>query len=402
MSEVNWRSRLRLPLMVGGPALGLAVALYFYLTGGRYEGTDDAYVQTASVAVSSDVAGRVQELDVRDNQVVHKGDVLFRLDDQPFRIAVEEADAQLSSARLQVESLKASYRQRLAELESARETFNYQKREADRQQRLLAAGISSQLQVDRAVHALDTARTQVAAAEQQVSATVANLGGDPNIAPDRHPMVQHAQAVLDRAKLNLSYTVVKAPSDGIVTRVEQLQVGTYISASAPVFALVVAGDVWIEANFKEDQLTHMRVGQKALVRVDSYPGRKFEGSVVSVSPGTGSQFSLLPPENATGNWVKVVQRLPVRIELHQLDPRFPLHGGLSATVNVDTLHERHLFGSSDAQPADSEVAGTSAADAGAAGANGADGSADSAKAANANAPRASASAASTGELAARQ
>ena len=350
MSDADWRKRLRLPLMIGGPALAAIIAFIIYLNGGRYEGTDDAYVQTASVAVSSNVAGRVQELDVRDNQSVHKGDVLFRLDDEPFRIAVEEAEAQLSSARLQVESLKASYRQRVAERDSARETLAYQKRETDRQQRLLTAGISSQLQVDRVVHGLDTARSEVAAAEQQVNAVVANLGGDPDIKPDRHPTVQHAQALLDRAKLNLSYTVIKAPSDGIVTRVEQLQVGTYISASTPVFALVVAGDVWIEANFKEDQLTHMRVGQHAVVHVDSYPGKKFDATVVSVSPGTGSQFSLLPAENATGNWVKVVQRLPVRIEIRQLDPEFPLHGGLSATVNVDTTHQRHLFGSTERRP----------------------------------------------------
>src|ERR1700730_16134944 len=261
MSASGWAARLRLPLVIGGPVLAVIVVFIFYLTGGRYEGTDDAYVQTASVAVSSNVAGRVLEVNVRDNQAVHKGDVLSRLDDEPFLTAVEEAAAQLSSARLQVESLKASYRQRQAELESARETLTFQQRETDRQQRLLAAGISSQLQVDRAVHALDTARTQLAAAEQEVSAVVANLGGDPNIAPDRHPMVQHAQALLDRAKLNLSYTIIRAASDGIVTRVEQLQAGTYISASAPVFALVVAGDVWVEANFKEDQLTHMRVGQ---------------------------------------------------------------------------------------------------------------------------------------------
>ncbi|MFL6604203.1 MAG: HlyD family secretion protein [Steroidobacteraceae bacterium] len=343
MTEAGWSKRLRLPLMIGGPALVAMIAAYVYMTGGRYEATDDAYVQTASVAVSSNVAGRVREVGVRDNQAVHKGDVLFRLDDEPFRIAVEEAAAQLSSARLQVESLKASYRQRRAELESARETLAFQKRETDRQRRLLTAGISSQVQVDRAVHALDSARTQLAAAEQQVSAVVANLGGDPNIAPDRHPMVQQAQALLDRAKLNLSYTVIRAASDGIVTRVEQLQAGTYISASAPVFALVVAEDTWIEANFKEDQLTHMRVGQPVDVRVDSYPGKQFPGTVVSVSPGTGSQFSLLPAENATGNWVKVVQRLPVRIELRQIDPEFPLHGGLSATVKVDTGHERHLF-----------------------------------------------------------
>jgi membrane fusion protein (multidrug efflux system) len=347
MSESGWRQRLRLPLMIGGPALAVIAFLIIYLTGGRYEGTDDAYVQTASVAVSSNVAGRVLEVNVRDNQTVHKGDVLFRLDDEPFRIAVEEAAAQLSSARLQVESLKASYRQRQAELASARETLEFQKRETDRQQRLLSAGISSQLQVDRAVHALEGARTQLAAAQQETNAVVANLGGDPNIEAERHPTVQHAQALLDRAKLNLSYTVIKAPTDGIVTRVEQLQAGTHISASAAVFALVVAGDTWIEANFKENQLTHMRVGQQVEVHIDSYPGRKFQGTVASVSPGTGSQFSLLPAENATGNWVKVVQRLPVRIELRDADPEFPLHGGLSATVNVDTQHERHLFGSDD-------------------------------------------------------
>jgi membrane fusion protein (multidrug efflux system) len=196
----------------------------------------------------------------------------------------------------------------------------------------------------------------MAGAQQQISAVVANLGGNPNIAPERHPTVQQAQALLDLARLNLSYTIVTAPSDGVVTRVEQLQVGSYISASAPVFALVSTGNVWIEANFKEDQLTHMRVGQAASVQVDSYPGRTFDGKVASVSPGTGSQFSVLPAENATGNWVKVVQRLPVRVELDRLDPAFPLHGGLSASVSIDTRYQRHLFGSAEANASSTSTA----------------------------------------------
>jgi membrane fusion protein (multidrug efflux system) len=347
------KSRLRLPLMILGPLVVLAGAAYIYVTGGRYESTDDAYVQQAHVDISANVAGRVIELAVHDNQQVRKGDLLFRLDDAPFRIAAEEAAAQLASARLQIETLKANYRQRQADLASAQDTFAFQQREFDRQQRLLGSGIASQLQVDAALHARDEARTRVAAAQQQIGAVAASLGGNPDIAPDRHPTVQQAQSQLDKAKLNLSYTVINAPSDGVVTRVEQLQVGSYINASAPVFALVSTGDLWIEANFKEDQLTHMRAGQKASVQVDSYPGRTFEGKVASVSPGTGSQFSLLPPENATGNWVKVVQRLPVRIELDRADPAYPLHGGLSATVKVDTRHRRHLFGADDTAPAES-------------------------------------------------
>jgi len=347
----GWRPLLRLPLMLLGPVIVAVVAAYFYLTGGRFEATDDAYVKTARVDISANVAGRVQELAVRDNQAVHKDDVLFRLDDAPFRIAVEEAGAQLAAARLQIEVLKANYRQRQSELASAQDTLAFQQHELERQQRLLGSGIASQVQVDRVSHARDEAATQVAGAQQQIGAVVASLGGNPNVAPDRHPTVQQAQALLDRAKLDLSYTVVTAPSDGIVTRVEQLQVGSYINASASVFALMSTGDTWIEANFKEDQLTHMRVGQTARVEVDSYPGKTFEGKVASVSPGTGSQFSVLQPENATGNWVKVVQRLPVRVELEHLDPAFPLHGGLSANVSVDTRHQRHLFGSAEAIPA---------------------------------------------------
>ena len=342
----RWQ-RARLPLLVAGPVIVLALAAYFYVSGGRYEKTDDAYVMAARTAISANVPGRVVELAVHDNQAVQRGDVLYRLDDTPYRIYVQEAEAQLATATLQIQSLKATYLQRQADLASARDTLAFQKGELDRQKKLIAGGIASQAQVDRATHAFDEARARLASVQHEITGAVAQLGGDPNIEPSKHPTVLQAMAALDRARLNLSYTTVTAPSDGVVTRVEQLQVGSYVAASTPVFALVSVHDVWLEANFKEDQLGHMRPGQTANIRIDSYPGRTFKGRIASVSPGTGSQFSMLPAENATGNWVKVVQRLPVRVELQDLDPQYPLHAGLSANVNVDTRYQRHIFGSNE-------------------------------------------------------
>ncbi len=327
--------RLRWPLMALAPIAVLAGAVGYYVFGGRYESTDDAYTQAASVSVSSNIAGRVVEVVVHDNEFVHRGDPLIRLDDRPYRIAVSEAAARLASATLQIESLKSTYRQRETDLRSTRETLAYEQSEYDRHKRLLSSGIVSRAQYDQAQHALDTARQQVASAEQQVAAVAADLDDNPAIDPKDHPSVQQAQAALDRAKLDLSYTVIVASTDGVVTKVDQLQVGDYINASTPLFALVKSQDAWVEANFKEVQLAHMRVGQTVTVKIDRYPGKRFSATVASMSPSTGSQFSMLPPENATGNWVKVVQRVPVRLRL-DADPDYPLQAGLSAEVSVDT------------------------------------------------------------------
>ena len=329
--------KLRWPLMSLAIVAVAGGGAYFYFTGGRYQSTDDAYAQAATVSISANVGGRVSEIEVADNELVQRGATLFKLDDAPFRIAVSDAAAQLADTRLQIESLKSTYRQRQVELQAARDTQAYAQQQYDRQTRLLKSGIASQAQFDQAAHALDAARQQVANVQQQIGVALANLGGNPNIAPERHPVVAQAQAALDRAQLNLSYTVISAPTDGVVAKVEQLQVGDTIAASAPVFALVSTGDVWIEANFKEVQLARMHPGQSATVKIDRYPGRTFSATVASVSPSTGSQFSLLPPENATGNWVKVVQRVPVRLELAHPDAEFPLQAGLSADVTVDTL-----------------------------------------------------------------
>ncbi len=331
--------RLRWPLMLLAP-VALVITGYFYFTGGRYQTTDDAYTQAATVSISANVSGRVLEVYVHDNQLVKRDEPLYRLDDAPFRIAVNDAAARLASARLQVASLKSTYAQKQVELRSARDSLAYAQRQFDRNSRLLSAGIASQAQHDQASNALDLARQQVANAQQQIAVALANLGGAPDIPPERHPLVQQAQAMLDRAQLDLSYTLVKAPVDGVVTRVEQLQAGEYVAASTAVFALVSTHDVWIEANFKEPQLAHMQPGQSATVELDRIPGKKFAARVVSLSPGTGSQFSMLPAENATGNWVKVVQRIPVRLQLADVGPDVRLQAGLSANVKVDTRSDR--------------------------------------------------------------
>jgi membrane fusion protein (multidrug efflux system) len=343
------RERLRLPLMVGVPLIAAAVGLYFYLASVGYESTDDAYLRAAQVSISPNVSGRVIEVDVHDNQPVRRGETLIRLDDRPFRIAVEDARARVANSRLQIESLKATYWQRMADLRSAQSALAYQKGEYERQTRLLASGISPRSQVERTLDARNQAQQNVISVQQQINSTLASLGGDPSMPVERHPTVQQVQAELDRALLNLSYTIIAAPIDGIVTRVEQLQLGDYINAAGPAFVLVSTRDVWIEANFKEVQLTHMRPGQSATVRIDAYPGRAIRAKVVSISPGTGSEFSLLPPENATGNWVKVVQRLPVRL---QLEDSVPVQSGLSALVTVDTQYRHSLFGAAGGQHSD--------------------------------------------------
>jgi len=236
--------------------------------------------------------------------------------------------------------MKATYHQKRADARATEATVDYQQHEFERQQRLVTSGTASQQQFEQARQAYETGRQQLASKQQDVAVALANIGGDPDLPLDQHPMVQHAQAALDRAELNLSYTVITAPENGIATKVEQLQVGDYVTASTPLFSLMSADRVWVEANFKETELTHMRTGQTATVEVDTYPDLVFQAKVESLSPGTGLTFSLLPPENATGNWVKVVQRLPVRVSIDRFDPNAPLHAGLSATVEVDTEHRR--------------------------------------------------------------
>lgn len=334
-----WMFALPLVFAVGGS--------YVWVTGGRYQETENANLRQARVSVAADAAGRIVKVDVNDNQSVKKGDELFTIDPEPYRIALARAEAAVAGARLNVEQLRAAYNQAMSQERVASSEGDYLQSQFDRATDLSKKGISAKSSLDEARNDLDKARQQQAVAEQGIASAKAALGGDPDIATDQHPTVLAALAARDQAAYELAQTTVRAPADGIVYQASSFKIGQFVSIGTPLFALVETGDTWIDANFKETQLTHMKPGQKAEVVLDTYPGRTFEATVDAIGAGTGAEFSLLPAQNATGNWVKVTQRIPVRIKLTNEEAKLALRTGMSATVSVDTGVSRglpHIFG----------------------------------------------------------
>ncbi|VVN92103.1 Multidrug export protein EmrA [Pseudomonas fluorescens] len=324
--------------MAGVPALFAVIGYSQYVANAPFVSTDNAYARVAKASINARISGQVIEIAVDDNQQVRKGQILFRIDPKPFQIAVDRAEARLGTARLRIDGLKANYRQQQAELQSAKASADYDQKEFARKKALMATEFVSRAIYERAETDLKVSRQRIASIEQQIASAVAALNGNPDIAIDSHPAVREAKAQLDEALLYLSYTTVTAPDNGIVAKVDDLQVGNYVNNGAAAFALISDREIWVEANFRETQVTHMRPGQPATITLDTYPDRQFNAHVISMSPGAGADFALLPPENATGNWVKVVQRVPVRLELDEADPALPLFSGTSATVKVDTGH----------------------------------------------------------------
>lgn len=326
---------LRLPLIVLGPLAIIAAVAWFWVNGGKTQTTDNAYVQIAKAPVAPAIGGRVTDIYVHENQFVHKGEVLFRLDAREYQANVAAAQAAIADAQLRINAQRAGYQQTLAVVQQAKDQVEFNTKEAMRQRELATIGVASQQQVDLAAHAVQQSRQQLAAAQEQSNQVLATLGGKANGSAAAMPTVMQAQANLQRQQLNIAYSEVVAPADGIVTRVDNLPVGSYLNASQTAFYLL-SGQPWIEANFKEDQLTKMKVGQPVEIVIDAYKKDVLRGHVASFSPGTGAAFSPLPPQNATGNWVKVVQRLPVRIEFDK-PPGPTARAGLSANVKVDVL-----------------------------------------------------------------
>ncbi len=323
-------------LMLSVPALLVAGVGGWWLTGAAQESTENAYLHQARISIAPTVGGRVVAVNLHELQHVKAGDLLFQVDPQPYDLAVAQAEAAVNAARLQVEQLKAALAQAEAQAALAEDDARYQESELARKEALSGKGVAATSTVDEFRHSSQQAREKAEVAKLTANAARAALGGDPTAATDDHPAVRAALAELDRARYNLSVTRVTAPADGVIYQASSFREGVMLAAGQPVFALVETGAAWVDANFKETQLVDLAQGQPAEIVFDAAPGKTFSGRVEAIGAGTGAEFSLLPAQNATGNWVKVTQRVPVRIKLDDPAGAAALASGLSAEVTVDT------------------------------------------------------------------
>lgn len=334
---------IRLLLLVAVPFVLALIGGAIWLHGGRTVGTEDAYVKADIAQIAPEIAGRVVQVLVRDHQTVESGTPLVRIDPVPYQLALDKAEAELDNARTAVETARARWRETQSELREVESQAEYLTRQAARQQALAATGATSITKLDEAQNAASVARDRVAVVKRRLARMLAALVGNPDIATDDHPLVREKRAERDRAALDLRRTTIVAPISGTAVNVK-LQPGEQVKAATPLFVLVAKTRPWVEANMKETDLTHVKPGQKARVVLDIYPDVTWTAEVESISPATGAEFAILPPQNASGNWVKVVQRLPVRVRLapHAGEP--PLRAGMTATVTIDIGRQRSLAG----------------------------------------------------------
>ena len=324
------------------PVITVIAGAHYWVKATRYITTENAYVKAHHLAISADIDGRAIRVLVKENDQVKKGDLLFELDPERHRIELAQAGAKLAGIRNTLDALRAEFRTTQAELADARQEINYFKRVFDRQKKLSARGVSSRATFDAAKRNLTQARQTARTVNQKIQQVRAKLGGRVNIAAEKHPMYMEAQVRRAHAALNLRHTRVHAPDNGIVGKVS-LQPGEYVEEGKAVIPIIKSGDIWFEANLKETQLTHVRSGQTATVVIDAYPDQERKAKILSISPTTGAELSVLPQQNASGNWVKVVQRVPVRLEIDWTQDGQPLRAGMTVEVSIDTKRDRSLF-----------------------------------------------------------
>ena len=333
----------RFLLLVVLPLAAAIAGLVFYLNGGRYVTTDDAYVGAQKVLVTPDISGKIDKVVVKEGQQVNEGDVLFTIDREPFQLAVDQARAQLAQAQTTYDNLIANVKIYGQMLDLAQQGVDLKQRDVDRKQALVNQKVGSQLDLDNSATGLVSAGAQRQFVKQQLSNALAQLLGNPDLPREQFPPYAQAKAQLGMAERNLDHTVLRAPMPGVATQVEQIQLGRFVSAGTPVFSIIDIANPWVDANPKESDFTYVGVGQPATLEVDAFPDHVFKGHVGSLSPGTGAQFAILPPQNATGNFVKVVQRVPVRVYFDMDDPMVKkLKAGMSVYATIDTGHKRSL------------------------------------------------------------
>ena len=342
------RRRRRLILLGVVPVIAVVAGLWLYMLGGRYVSTDDAYIHAAKLMVSTDVSGLVSEVDVREGQPVKAGDVLFRVDPRQFQIALDNAKANMAQIGLSIEAMKQDYKRMLDDVAAQQAKVNLDQVIFDRDTALLKSNSVSRAEYDQARLNLDSDNARLESLSKLAQVQLRRLGGNPDLPVEEHPQYMQAKAQVDEAQRQLDHTVVRAPFDGVATQVDALQPGTYLVAQTAALtntgavALVGSSDLWIDANMKETDLTHVKVGDPVKFNVDTYPAHVFSGTVASIAPAAGSEFSILPPQNSSGNWVKVVQRIPVRIHVNPTPEALKLRAGMSVTVSIDTGHRRTL------------------------------------------------------------
>lgn len=341
-NEMTSPKRPKKLLMASVPILIVLGGAYAWLGAGRYEITENAAIRQARISVVPDLSGRVTEVFVRDNQTITKGAPLFQIDPEIYKFALQQSDAALAQAKIGVEQLRAGYKVAMSKVTLAADEADYLRGELARQSNLTKRGAATDSALDKARYASNAADEALAAAKQGVEAALAALGGDAEIKTAEHPSVQAAQVARDKAAWQMDQTIVRAPADGLIYQASSFKPGQFATAGASAFTLVETGDTWIEANFKETQLTNITPGQAATIELDIFPDRDFKAVVEAVGAGTGAEFALLPAQNATGNWVKVTQRVPVRLRLLDGEDMTGLRVGLSAKVTVDTDHKTRL------------------------------------------------------------
>jgi membrane fusion protein (multidrug efflux system) len=339
------RKYRRFLLLVVLPLAAVIGGVAFYLNGGRYVTTDDAYVGAQKVLITPDISGKIEKVVVREGQRVNEGDTLFEIDPVPFRLALQQAQANLATAKTNYDTLVSDLKiyGQLGDL--AQQGVELKRRDVDRKSSLVKSNVGSQLDLDNSSTGLVTASAQLELLKQKVSTARNQLLGNPDLPLEQFPPYALAKAALDQAQRNLDHTVLRAPMNGIATQVDSIQLGRFVAAGTPVFSIIDTSKPWVDANPKESDFTYVAVGQPVTVDVDAFPDHVFKGTVGSLSPGTGAQFAILPPQNATGNFVKVVQRVPVRITFDANDKMVErLKAGMSSYVSIDTNHRRSLAG----------------------------------------------------------